>query len=71
MNFGKALKHLKKGRRVARKGWNGKGMYIKLQRSDKFSKMTLSYLYMKTADNEIVPFLASQTDILSSDWEIV
>lgn len=27
-NFGEALKYLKRGLKVCRKGWNGKGMYI-------------------------------------------
>ena len=28
MDFGQALEELKQGRRVARKGWNGKGMFL-------------------------------------------
>lgn len=31
MNFGEAIEALKKGSRVARQGWNGKGMYLALQ----------------------------------------
>ncbi len=31
MNFGQALELLKQGKRVARLGWNGKGMYLALQ----------------------------------------
>lgn len=30
MNFGKALEALKEGKKVARAGWNGKGIYIEL-----------------------------------------
>jgi hypothetical protein len=30
-----------------------------------------AYLAMKTAQNNVVPWLASQTDILADDWEIV
>ena len=67
-DFGEALSHLKIGGRAFRKGWNGKGMWIELQRPDKHSKMTLPYIYMKTADNNLVPWLASQTDMLSEDW---
>ena len=29
MNFGQAIEKLKEGKKVARKGWNGKGMWIK------------------------------------------
>jgi hypothetical protein len=69
MNFGQAIGILKQGSRVTRPGWNGKGMYLELQVPNENSKMTLPYIYMKTADNHLVPWLASQTDILSEDWE--
>lgn len=67
-SFSKALDLLKAGHRVARKGWNGKGMWLELQRPDTHSKMTLPYIYMKTADDNVVPWLASQTDMLAEDW---
>lgn len=57
--------------KVCRSGWNGKGMYISLQMPDLNSKMSLPYIYMKTADDKLVPWLASQTDILAEDWEIL
>lgn len=71
LTFGTAINELKAGKKIARKGWNGKGMFLKLQIPDANSKMTLPYIYMKTADENLVPWLASQTDILSSDWEII
>lgn len=67
-NFGRAIELLKEGKRVARVGWNGKNTYLELQVPDLFSKMTLPYIYMKTADDNVVPWLASQTDVLSEDW---
>lgn len=70
-DFGGALRFLKAGLHVGRLGWNGKGMWLALQRPDEFSKMTLPYVYMKTAQGDLVPWLASQTDILSDDWQIV
>ena len=70
MNFGDAVKDLKAGLTVSRKGWNGKGMWLRLQVPDENSKMTLPYIYMKTADNNLVPWLASQTDILAEDWSV-
>lgn len=70
MNFGQALVQLKSGARVHRAGWNGKGMWLCLQVPDEHSKMTLPYIYMKTADNKLVPWLASQTDVLAEDWEL-
>lgn len=71
MNFGQAIEALKSGKKVARKGWNGKNMYLELQRPDEHSKMTLPYIYMRTAQGDFVPWLASQTDMLAEDWIIV
>lgn len=79
-DFGWALRCLKQGKAVVRKGWNGKGIYIKLQTPDVNSKMTLPYIYIVTnglvtvnpnAPKGIVPWLASQTDMLAEDWEVV
>ena len=78
MDFGEAIRSLKKGKRMARKGWNGKGIFIELQVPDAHSKMTHPYIYINTTglqtDNpdapmSLVPWLASQTDMLAEDWE--
>jgi len=75
MDFGEAIKVLRNKGRVRRMGWNGNkisnNMYIELQIPDAHSKMSLPYIYMCTADGELVPWLASQTDILSEDWVVV
>jgi hypothetical protein len=77
MKFGAALEALEMGMRVAREGWNGKGMWLELQRPDANSKMTLPYIYInypgyaKMTPGARVPWLASQTDMLSSDWMTV
>ena len=71
MNFGPAIENLKNGHKVARSGWNGKGMWLNLQVPDEHSKMSLPYIYMFTADGHLVPWLASQTDVLATDWNIV
>ena len=71
MDFSNALEMLKDGYRMQRVGWNGKGMYIELQQPTELSKMTLPYIFMRTADNHTVPWLASQTDILAEDWQTV
>lgn len=81
-NFGWALEVLKWGGKVARKGWNGKGMYVfkvgnTMSSGDgwtytngKNDNMPLrEFIAMKTADGEVVPWVASQTDILAEDWE--
>lgn len=71
MNFGQALIALKAGHKVSRVGWNGKGQWIALQKPDAHSKMGLPYLYISTVDGKLVPWLASQTDILAEDWGVV
>lgn len=80
MGFGAALAALKQGLSVARRGWNGKGIYLSLQRPDEHSKMTLPYIYIVTSALEsnnpdaprgVVPWLASQTDMLANDWYVV
>lgn len=80
MNFGEALQRLKCGRKVARAGWNGKGLWLELQVPDKHSKMTLPYIFISYPStpasesapqshiNARVPWLASQTDVLAEDW---
>lgn len=80
MNFGKAIEELKNGNRVARSGWNGKGIFIELQRPDKYSKMTSPYIFIDTtglqtdnpdAPKSRVPWLASQTDLLAEDYYVI
>jgi len=71
MDFGEALDEMKThGAHVARKGWNGQGMYVALQMPDQFSKIGRPYLYMKPMDGNLVPWVASQSDLLGEDWVI-
>ena len=85
MNFGSALQALKNGQKVAREGWNGKGMFLFLVPGSVFkvNRAPLLGIYpegteinyrphidMKTVDGEIVPWVASQTDVLAEDWGI-
>ena len=86
MNFGSALQALKNGQKVAREGWNGKGMFLFLVPGSVFkvNRAPLLGIYpegteinyrphidMKTVDGEIVPWVASPTDLLADDWCIV
>ncbi len=86
MNFGSALALIKDGHRVSRDGWNGKNMFIFLVSGSTFQVnrhpllgmypdgTTIEYLPhidMRTAGGQIVPWLASQTDILADDWGVV
>jgi hypothetical protein len=75
MTFSQALTALKGGKKVARIGWNGKGMWLEMQRPDENSKMTLPYIYIEYPVGHLaypngcrVPWLASQTDLLAEDW---
>ena len=79
MNFGEALTGLKAGKAMARRGWNGKGIFIKAQFPDEDSKMTAPYIYIDSsglqtsnpdAPKNCVPWLASQTDMFAEDWEV-
>jgi hypothetical protein len=69
--IGWAVKQMQDGQKVQRADWNGKNMWIELQVPDAHSKMSLPYVYMKTADNKLVPWLCSQTDLLAADWSVV
>lgn len=78
MNFGEALVALKSGKKVARTGWNGKGMFLFMVDGIEYTtyegnREVAGYaaIAMKTADGRIlVGWLASQTDMLSDDWVI-
>ena len=75
--IGWAVKEAHNGKRVARSGWNGKGMFVfyinnwSYDVNGRPSPPTLPFLAMKTAQGAVVPWLCSQTDILATDWEIV
>lgn len=81
MNFGQAIETLKSGKRVAHKGWNWKGMFLFFvhwkdwfpihAETHKTSVYLSAWIEMKTADNQFVPWIASQTDMLAEDWMIV
>lgn len=86
LTFSEALVELKAGNKVCRSGWNGKGMFIFLVPGSifKVSRPPLLGIYpegteinyhahidMKTADNKVVPWLCSQTDMLAEDWQIL
>lgn len=88
MTFGHAVEALKAGRRVSREGWNGKNMFLYMERPttsyanmeshpelrDHFGNGVIvkrAHIMMLTAQNDVVPWLASQSDILADDWCIV
>jgi len=74
-DFGFALNNLKAGFKVARKGWNGKGMHCFAQFPDKNSKMTHPYLVMVIPDCKegirLLPWQPAQVDVFAEDWNVV
>ena len=83
MNFGQAIEVLKTGNKVTRVGWNGKDMFLFLVQGSQFkvNRPPLLGIYpegteinyrphidMKTVNAEIVPWVASQSDLLEEDW---
>ena len=83
MDFGDAIRVMKLGKRVAREGWNGKGMFLFLVNGSTFTVnreplisimgdgtqiQYHAHIDMKTAQGYVVPWLASQSDMLSDDW---
>lgn len=66
--FGEALQLLRDGKKVGREGWNGKGQFLELQTPDENSKMGLPYIFITTVDGKRVPWVASQSDMLTDDW---
>ena len=83
MNFGQAIEVLKTGNKVTRVGWNGKEMFLFLVQGSQFkvNRPPLLGIYlegteinyrphidMKTVNGEIVPWVASQSDLLEEDW---
>jgi len=86
VNFSEALIHIKAGRRLAREGWNGKGMFVFLVPGSEFKvnrEPLLSmlgegtvvqyhaHIDMKTQQGYIVPWVVSQADLLADDWGVV
>lgn len=86
LTFGDAIEYMKQGHKVARGGWNGKGMFLFLVTGSTFkvNRAPLLGIYpegteinyqahidMKTVNGTIVPWLASQSDMLATDWMVV
>ena len=85
MSFGLAIEAAKKGKKIARAGWNGKGMFLYHVPAAAYPPSTDvakeafrgedvpygAYIAIKTAQGNVVPWLASQSDMLADDWCIV
>ena len=83
MDFGKAIKLLKEGKRVQRQGWNGKGQYIELATNISYKNTNAEVVNAEhdAIGNKAIAFvgtsgvqlgwLASQADMLAEDWIVV
>jgi hypothetical protein len=84
--IGWAIKQMHNGAKVARAGWNGKGMFLILVPGSTFkvNRPPLLGVFsegtevqyhphvdLKNADGVIVPWNASQGDLLATDWQLV
>lgn len=79
-NFGEAIKYLKRGMKVARKGWNGKNQYIELASCISYKNPAGEIVNVEHENigNKAIAFvgtsgvqmgwLASQADMLADDW---
>lgn len=82
MDFGKAIKYLKDGKRVQRQGWNGKNQYIELATNISYKNTnneTINAEHQAIGNKAIafvgtsgvqIGWLASQADMLAEDWKI-
>ena len=81
--FGEALRHLKAGRKVARKGWNGKEQHIELAKKISYERPDgkLEFCVHADIENKAIAFVStrgiqigwvvSQADMLAEDWVVV
>lgn len=80
-SFEQALSWIKEGRAVTRLGWNGAGQRVYLTFPSQSTvtlpdghvtsyppQPTVPFLVIETVDKQVVPWLASQTDLLANDW---
>lgn len=83
MSFGLAIEAAKKGKRIARKGWNGKRQYVELATAISYTSPIGAVVNAEhdAIGNQALAFvgtsgvqmgwLASQADMLADDWMIV
>lgn len=69
MMIGWALDEMHSGNKVRRRGWNGKHQWIGLRNPEPHSDCTVPYVFISTEQDDVVPWLCSQTDLLADDWE--
>ena len=72
MTFGLAIEAMKAGKRVARDGWSGKGMWGEYVPAKDFSfSELLPHFVIKNTNNSFSTWVPSINDCLADDWQIV
>jgi hypothetical protein len=86
LSFGLAIEALKQGKKVARAGWNGKGMFVYLVPANQYPARTdvaksffgedslvpyNAYMAIKNVDDTVSTWVPSVNDCLSEDWQII
>lgn len=71
LTFGLAIAYLQDGKSVTRSGWYGNGQFIKLYKPDNLDHINQPFIYITTVQGARVPWTPSQTDMLSTDWQVI
>lgn len=86
MDFGLALNACKNGKKIARSGWNGKGMFVYLVPKNSYPVQTgaaksyfgegclvpyNAYMAIKNVDETVSTWVPSVNDCLAEDWEVL
>ena len=72
MNFGEAITKLKNGKRVARAGWNGKGMFLAMISGVSFDNTeVVPFIAIYATNKKFSAWNASQQGVFSDDWQVV
>lgn len=78
MDFSDALRNAKAGNKIARKGWNGKGMWVacdsvagKVTNHGVTAKISHPLLLIKNVNGTFATWVPSITDMFAEDWEVL
>jgi hypothetical protein len=77
LTFGDAIHFMKQGKKVARTGWNGKGMYVRFVPSWTYTdgiddnRKCNPLFTIKNVDESVSTWVPSINDVLAEDWQIV
>ena len=86
LNFGQAIEAAKQGKKIAREGWNGNGMFAYIVPAQSYPAQTeiaknhfgenamvpyRAYWALKTAQEDIATWAPSGSDSLAEDWMVL